>query len=180
MIDSRIRDEYFSWMCDKVCGERFSDAISYRRLLAYLHDSEFICVLGMDRNRAEDGISLRRHFALELGYEPYITDYLDGPCSILEMMVALAIHIEKDLMDDPRIGDRTAQWFWGMIRSLGLNGMYDVAFNENLVEDVIIHFLNREYEPDGHGGLFTVRNCYTDMRDLEINIQRNLYLNTLI
>lgn len=178
MIDARINDEYFSWMYDKVCGDRFAECISYRRLLTYLHEVEFVWLLGMDRNRADDGLSLRRRFAVDVGYEDYIVEYIDGPCSVLEMMLALAFHIEE-LMDDFRIGDRTAQWFWGMVKSLGLNGMYDTAFDERLVEDVICTFLNRDYEADGHGGLFTVRDCYYDMRDIEINIQRNLYLNTL-
>lgn len=178
MIDARINDEYFSWMCDQVCGERFSDAISYRKLLSFLHNVEFVWILPMDRNRAEDGLSLRRHFALDVGYEDHVAEYISGPCSILEMMVALAIHTE-DIMDDYRYGNRTAQWFWGMVRSLGLNGMYDIAYDEEHVQEVVINFLNRDYEPDGRGGLFTIRDCMDDLRDIEISSQRNWYLNTI-
>lgn len=178
MIDARINDEYFSWMCDKVCGERFSESISYRKLLTFLHDVEFVWILPMDKNRSEDGLSLRRHFVLDVGYEDYVAEYISGPCSILEMMVSLAIHTE-DIMDDYRYGDRTGQWFWGMIRSLGLNGMYDIAYDEDHVQEVILNFLNRDYEPDGRGGLFTIRGCRDDLRDIEISIQRNWYLNTI-
>ena len=178
MIETRIRDEYFEWMCDKVCGDRFADEVSFRRLLTYLNDVEFDWIHPMDRNRADDGIGLRYRFTYETGYERHMSDYIDGPCSVLEMMVALAIDIEEDIMDDPSIGDRTGQWFWGMIVSLGLGGMYDTAFSERLAEEVITRFLNRDYEPDGRGGLFTVRNCVGDMRDVEIIVQRNWYLNT--
>lgn len=178
MIDARINDEYFSWMCDKVCGERFSEAISYRKLLTFLHNVEFVWILPMDKNRSEDGLSLRRHFALDVGYEDYVAEYISGPCSILEMMVSLAIHTE-DIMDDYRYGNRTGQWFWGMVKSLGLNGMYDLAYDEAYVQEVIINFLNRDYEPNGRGGLFTIRDCYDDLRDIEISIQRNWYLNTI-
>jgi hypothetical protein len=108
-----------------------------------------------------------------------MAEYITGPCSVLEMMIALAINTEEDIMDDPRFGDRTGQWFWGMIVSLGLGGMNDYRYDERLVDDVIDTFLRREYEPDGRGGLFTVRHCDRDMRDVEIHIQRNYYLNTI-
>lgn len=178
MIDARINEEYFSWMCDKVCGERFAESISYRKLLTFLHDVEFIWILPMDKNRADNGLSLRRSFVLDVGYEDHVAEYISGPCSILEMMIALAIHME-DIMDDYRYGNRTGQWFWGMVRSLGLNGMYDLAYDEDHVQEVILKFLNRDYEPDGRGGLFTIRGCYEDLRDVEISVQRNWYLNTI-
>lgn len=191
MLEHRINDEYFEWMYEKVCGirsvrgnevyDRFSEGVSFRKLLTHLHDIEFIWLTftPMDQNRAEDGLSLRYRFAYEVGYESYIAEYISGPCSVLEMMVALAINTEESIMVDPMIGDRTGQWFWGMIVSLGLGGMNDRNYNERLVDDVIDIFLRREYEPDGRGGLFTVRHCARDMRDVEIHIQRNYYLNTI-
>ena len=107
-----------------------------------------------------------------------ITEYLDGPCSVFEMMVALAQRCEA-VMDDPKIGDRTGQWFWGMIASLGLNGMSDNHYDEKYVKDVINRFLDREYEPNGKGGLFTIRNCEHDLRDVEIWYQLCWYLDTI-
>ena len=190
MLERRLNDEYFEWMCGKVCDlpsgidnevySRFADGVGFDKLLAYLHDIEFTWILDMDSNRADDGLSLRYRFTYELGYESYVADYIEGPCSVLEMMVALAIHTEEDIMDDFRFGDRTGQWFWGMISSLGFNGMYDRRFNVYRADEIIERFLNRDYEPDGRGGLFTIRNCEYDMRDVEIHIQRNLYLNTII
>jgi hypothetical protein len=191
MLEHRINDEYFEWMYEKVCSirsirgndiyDRFSEDTSFRKLLTHLHDIGFTWLLWMpmDENRAEDGVSLRYRFAYEVGYESYMAEYITGPCSILEMMIALAINTEEDIMDDLSFGDRTGQWFWGMIVSLGLGGMNDRKYDERLVDDVIDTFLRREYEPDGRGGLFTVRHCDRDMRDVEIHIQRNYYLNTI-
>ena len=82
-------------------------------------------------------------------------------------------------MDNPAIGDRTAQWFWGMICSLGLNGMRDDRYDYDLVEEKITKFLYREYEPNGKGGLFTIRNCDRDLRNVEIWIQLLWYLDTI-
>ena len=107
-----------------------------------------------------------------------ILDALDGPCTMLEMMVALAIKCEE-IMDDASIGDRTGQWFWGMIHSLGLSSMSDRVFDRDYVDDVIARFLDRDYEPDGRGGLFTVRHCSHDLRTVEIWYQLSWYLDSI-
>ena len=117
--------------------------------------------------------------SLREGDEPY-DRFSEGHTfrKLLEMMVALAISME-DIMDDPRLGDRTGQWFWGMIVSLGLNGLYDRNFKKGVAEAAIERFLRREYRSDGRGGLFTIRRCPDDLRDVEILVQRNWYLNNL-
>lgn len=182
MINHSISDDYFEWLYNKVCGEKFGNNISYRKLLVRLHNIDFRYSIRNDKNRALDGKSLRYRFAL-VSYEhkdiDAILDYLEGPCSVLEMMAALAIRCEEDVMDDPAIGDRTRQWFWGMIRSLGLMTMSDDRFDPDLVDNVINRFLNREYEPDGRGGLFNVKNSIEDMRDVEIWWQMCWYLDTI-
>lgn len=178
MIKTEIKKEYFDWMCEIVCGNRFSTNISYNKLLTYLHHVEFTYIVKKDANRAEDGINLRNRFAFENDLDD-ISDFLDGPCSVLEMVVALSIRCEE-LMDDPSVGDRTSQWFWKMIVTLGLGDMYDSHFNPNLVDRAIVKFLNREYEADGRGGLFRVKNCENDMRKFEIWIQMLWYLDTIM
>lgn len=166
-----IQDEYFDWLVNLVCGNRFSEKISYRTLLSRLHDIEFIYVIPRDQNRADDGMDLRYRFALTLvphSRTQHILDQLDGPCSVLEMMIALSIRCEECIMDDPTIGDRTGQWFWGMIANLGLNSMMDHRYDGKYVDGVIDHFMYREYDPDGRGGLFRIKNCDRDLRDMEI------------
>jgi hypothetical protein len=95
------------------------------------------------------------------------------------MMVALASECEET-MDDPNVGDRTGQWFWGMIVNLGLGSMADYNFDYDYVDGVIQRFLNREYEPNGRGGLFTIRNCTEDLRTVEIWSQLCWYLGTIM
>ena len=99
---------------------------------------------------------------------------------MLEMMIALALRCEEEIMDDPEIGNRTAQWFWLMITNLGLNGMSDDAYDRQLVTDVLNRFIDGEYEPDGRGGLFWLRKCKEDLRDVEIWCQLMWYLNTIV
>jgi hypothetical protein len=96
------------------------------------------------------------------------------------MMVALSVRCEETIMDDPRIGDRTGQWFWGMISSLGLGSMMDNQFDKEYVDSVIDRFLKREYEPNGKGGLFTIKRCRYDLRSVEIWYQMCWYLDKFI
>lgn len=175
MTRNEIKEYYFDWLCDLVCKDRYSKSVSYSKLLAHLHDVEFTYLITMDQNRAENGIALRWRFYCETDYHVATND----PCSVLEMMVALAISCEN-IMDDPHVGDRTGQWFWGMIVNLGLGSMTDYKFDRIYVDAVIQRFLDREYEPNGKGGLFTVKNCKTDLRTVEIWNQLCWYLGTIM
>ena len=178
MLENELKKEYFEWLYYLVCDKRFSEQNSYRKLFEHLHNTEFVYFISMDDNRAKGGIDLRYRFGCSIGYKD-ISEYLDGPCSVLEMMIALAIRCEEQIMDDPAYGDRTGQWFWGMIVNLGLGAMTDNRYDEKRVDDILDRFLSRTYEPDGKGGLFTVRNCDVDMRKVEIWKQLLLYLDSL-
>lgn len=146
----------------------------------HLHNTEFRFTISRDENRADDGISLRYRFSLDYNGVDNADDYISGPCSVLEMMVALAIRCEENIMDDPRVGDRTGQWFWGMIGNLGLSAMDDIRFDKALVDDIIDKFLNREYEADGRGGLFRIKHCDHDLRKVEIWYQLCWFLDGIM
>lgn len=180
MIRDDINNEYFDWLVHVVSDDRYSGPITYNRLLMTLHDTEFKYSIPMDRNRFEDGIDLRYRFSIEHDYDyAEIQEYLDGPCSVLEMMVALSIRCE-DIMDDPAIGNRIGQWFWGMNNSLGLGTMYDDNFSRVYVEKTLKRFLDRDYASDGKGGLFTIKHCEEDLRDVEIWHQLCWYLDSIM
>ena len=56
MTEIELNNEYFEWMCQLVCNERYSRRLSYQKLLRHLHNIDFQYMLPMDGNRAEDGI----------------------------------------------------------------------------------------------------------------------------
>jgi hypothetical protein len=153
----------------------------YRLLLKRLNETDFTYSIPMDSNRAEDGINLRYRFGRECGYADYeIANSLDiKPCSVLEMMVALAIRCEH-VMYDPENGDRTDAWFWDMINNLGLTGMVNNKINMYYVDEVIDALLERRYERNGEGGLFVVDHNGRDLRSVEIWYQMNWYLDDII
>lgn len=190
MTGIRIQDEYFEWLFNLVCEHRYPKPI-YRKLLMRLYDTEFRYSIRRDQNRAEDGEDLRYRFALAKNYDvPATVADLGRPseilelmttrsCSVLEMMIALAIRCEECIMDDPSYGDRMSQWFWNMIVNMGLGPMTDEMYDDAYVTSVIQRFLDREYEPDGRGGLFRIRNCEVDLRGVEIWYQLCWYLDTI-
>lgn len=178
-IEDKVKSDYFEWMYSLMCDGRFAKSITYRRLFTFLNDIEFVYFIPHDENRATDGVALRYRYCLLHDCED-LEYCIDGPCSILEMMVALAVRCEERIMSDPEKGDRTAQWFWSMMASLGLSGMNDHNFDERIANKIVMRFLNREYDPDGKGGLFTIKGWNRDAREAEIWYQLMAYLNTLV
>lgn len=178
MTYNGIDNEYFNWLLDIVCYEKHHD-ISYSKLLRYLHSITFRYSIPNDENRAKDGENLRYKFLRQSDYTS-TPDYLFKPCSVLEMMVALAYRCEDTIMDNTQLGNRTGQWFWNMITNLGLSNMLDKHFDINIVDDIVNRFLDREYEPDGSGGLFRIKYCNWDLRKMSIWSQMCWYLDSFI
>ena len=58
--------------------------------------------------------------------------------------------------------------------------MVDERYDRRYVDTVISRFLNRDYEPNGRGGLFTVRNRKEDLREVEIWYQLQWFLDNIV
>jgi hypothetical protein len=172
----KIENDYFEWLYNYVCVNDSEERISYKKLFKLLHNIDFDFYIRNDVNRAIDGIDLRNRFAYEKD-DLEITNILDDSCSVLEMMIALAIRCEETIMYNPEYGDRTKQWFWSMIKNLGLRLMTDENYDEQYILNIIYNFMERRYEPNGKGGLFYIRDCKEDLRCVEIWTQLNLYLD---
>lgn len=179
-MENELINEYFEWMYQLVC--RNVKRVSYRKLFCHLYDTPFDYSIAMDGNRAEDGVDLRYRFGYEKNIEgSAIASCLDDKeCSVLEMMVALSIRCEEHIMDNPDIGDRTGKWFLNMVKNLGLKKMSDKYFDVCYVTQVLDRFLNRDYERNGEGGLFTVHHNRIDMRSVEIWYQAMWYLDEVL
>lgn len=171
-----LRGHYFDWLSSIV------NLPKYYILLSKLFDTEFQWLIPFDANRADDGIQLRYRFGrINDIPDPVIYDELDCnyPCSILEMIVALALRTEEQIMGDESVGDRTPVWIRSMLDSLGLLNYPDSRFDADAVDDIIYIFLNRQYSRTGEGGLFTILNLppTQDMRTAEIWYQMCWYMN---
>lgn len=168
---------YFYWLIDLVGMNRKE----YYELLYFLYHRNYEWFIPLDENRAQDGFDLRLKFAESQGMDyRLVLNELPADCTVLEMMCALAKRCEDQIMTNIDYGDRTSVWFMDMIKSLGVDIYTDSNFDEEKVDYCICRFLNRDYEPDGKGGLFTVKNPPRDMRNVEIWCQLNWYLSSIL
>ena len=176
---SDISKDYFDWLCGLI--DYGGKVRSYKKALALLYDQDLFIRLQKDANRYEDGIDLRYQY----GYEKHVRvtmilrDDLDTkPCSVFEMMVALAVRCEDHIMSDPDRGERQSKWFWVMFDNLGLRPMTNCKFEEYYpyILEIIDRLNYREYEPDGEGGLFTTSDPTKNMLEEEIWYQMMEYL----
>lgn len=168
---SKERD-YFEWLCAKVPSD-FGDR-TYYKLLETLFEEDFTYSIDRDANRAIQGANLRKDYADDANLDEFWM--AAEPCSVLEMMIALADISETRIMKDETQGDRTGRWFWDMVASMGLMGMDDVDFDEKTVRDKVHVMLDRKYRPNGKGGLFTIPDTKIDLRETEIWYQAMWYL----
>lgn len=177
MTREELNARYFDYMCSLVCSGKRRRG-SYRKLLMLMNSVDFYYILPMDANRSEDGIELRYRFGADESVpEAEIATLLDiRPCSVLEMLVALCVRCEESIMDAPDSEDKTGDWFFEMIESLGLVSMTDSRFSRRRALEIIHVFLDRNYEADGSGGLFYIPDCTEDLRGTEIWHQMMLYL----
>lgn len=171
-----IKEQYFNW----ICGLIRADTKNHYRLLRHLDEIDFRYRIDMDGNREADGINLRYRFGYDAKIpQGIIAAYLDNrPCSVLEMMAALALRCEEAIMSDPMYGNRVPEWFWEMTKSLGVYKLDDIHYNQTTVDRIIGIFLDREYFRNGKGGLFTLNSPEgRDMRSVEIWCQLCWYLD---
>lgn len=164
--------EYLRWLEGQVCrGD--PRRRNYSLLLGAMHKTPFMWVHPMDANRAADGISLRSRFLLEHGY--FDVEDPVRECSVLEMLVALCIRVEREIMGCPG-DDHPEKWFWEIIGNLGMLGLSDDMFEQTEYETRINTFLERKYRRNGVGGAFPIETSKRDLRSLDIWAQMNAWL----
>lgn len=172
-----MNDSYFCWLVGLI-GDQYIE-MNYQKLLDKLYRTVYIWELDYDKNRAVDGLYLRREFMDQGGFWNGC-GVADQDCSVLEMMVALARRAEHDIMYDPEIGDRTGLWFWTMIENLHLDIYDDFHWFEDEVNRILDVFLHHKYEENGHGGAFPTQKVTHkvthDLRKTDLWWQLNVYL----
>lgn len=178
-----FEDLYFTWLCELIKDPndpRICDR--YHNVLYILYHTDYTWTHPMDANRADDGYDLRVYFAddIKVDHRMIYSYFCQKNTSVLEMMIALAVRCENDIMSDFDHGNRTHVWFWSMIQSLGLEEQDNDHFFEEYVVNQIDTFLKKEYKPDGEGGLFYIPDYPFDLRNDEIWVQMNRYLNMKI
>ncbi len=174
MVRIDMKEAYFNWLCEQV--EATDPDI---KLLYLLDHIPFTYSVPFDDNRYEDGIDLRYRFgyAIHAGNAMVAEELDDHECSVLEMLIALSIRCEEQIMMDIDKGSRVGKWFWSMISNLGLKPYGHSISDKQMVETIVRRFLERRYKPSGEGGLFTIPNTKRDLRTVEIWTQLMWWIN---
>ena len=159
---------YIHWVLKDKLKLTDKEAKHYSYLVRSLTNVEFVWRHPMDENRAIDGLDLRSDFEYETG------EYLDNSsglmahCTFFEMLAALAIRCENQLMRNLSIGDRTSKWFFEFLDNLGL-------LNDKLSTDDIKGIL--EDFMDGDLDMFPLKNKGIVQKNEQIWKQLSAYIN---
>ena len=172
---SKPLDElFFEWLYSQVADPETNDPHrTYTRLLRQMYQTEFVAVVERDENRIEDGMELRREFVAERHIRRRETaSWLELGCSMLELLVGLSRRIQYDAGGEPHY------WFWEMVKNLGLIRMSDAypRYSERRVADVLDRVIRRDYQPNGEGGLFPLKDPHQDQRTVELGYQLSAYV----
>ena len=136
---------------------------TYDSLFHVLHSMPFYYTVEKDANRVQDALQIRQEFydaltryiirntAGKQAPKPMSEIGLTGAPSFLEVMVGLATRMEHDILMDDKYGDRTAKWFWMMMKNLGLDVMYDGshAFHSGKIRKTVQKVMDRDYPETG-------------------------------
>jgi hypothetical protein len=157
-----LESEYFNWLCAKVLDRHTRNTGMYYELLKILYTTEFIWLVPMDGNRAEDGIELREDFSRET-HTRRDPIFESQPCSVFEVFLAFAKR--ASFQNDWPV----RKWFWVFMENLQLDQFRQVAEEDvPMIEDILDRFLWRTYDPHGYGGLFPITRTDRDQRKIEI------------
>lgn len=181
-----MEQEYLRWLIAFIDPRGLVVDDRCFKMLEELYSTDFRIKRGFedDKNRSADGVYLRVYFAEDHGVYSEMRDpdrngiYADidawigiegKPCSCLEVLVALAKRIEHDFYGDDL---SVSEFFWYFIANLGITEEDD----EVIVSRKLRKWLNREYEPNGKGGIFKTNQVEIDMREYSIWAQLNIVL----
>lgn len=174
-MDKPLDELYFIWLYNQVGDPEVTDpSRTYWWMLKQLFTKEFVWFIPNDDNRAEDGRDLRHEFAEQKRIKNVDPDWIRLGCSMLELLIALSRRLSFQAEGEPR------DWFWKLIKNLGLQSFNDYKYQIRLPEERIDDILNcviwRTYQYDGHGGLFPLKNAKRDQRKIELWYQLSAYI----
>lgn len=166
--------DYELWILKNVLKLSRSITNFYRPLFTCLHNTPFHWRVDDDRNRATDGMYQRNWFYEECGFSNHLFDAKS--CSVLEMLTALAVRMDNEYTGIPGEPDPSGI-FMEMLNNLGLLDVPSRNFGKfDGTAEILDKWMNREYEPNGKGGIFPLDHITVDQRIQPIWNQMNSYV----
>ena len=173
-------DGYFLWLCSLVNA----DLSCYSELLYALHEMDFVWVIELDSDRADDGLELRRKYYEQDHNEDWIM-FWERPCTVFEALIGIARRMNY-ILEDEDSGDMTFMYFWEFIRNLDLKKYSNKRLDgrpKELVENdlydiqaICNNWMTRNFEPDGRGSIFPLPYASEDQAHISLTYQMNNYV----
>lgn len=124
---------YSIWLRKQVCNEE--EIQPYWCLFDVLYAFEFYWLLPLDESRAIDGKKMRVRYELDTKNDCDI----DGPCRLLEMLLALSIRVRQDVLVGTEYDIHDV--FWLILKYIGIDDATNYEYNENYIYSSIEEFL---------------------------------------
>ena len=174
MLRETLDDRYLNWLISRVGTVKVRrQVLSHRSLFEQLHETIFVPIVAHDDNRVEDAKDLRYEFLADVEDEQGDLRWMRSPCSMLELLIILSKQLAFEM------DDRMEAWFWHLLQVLDLEQFDDHEYDDKaqeVIAETMDRVIWRKYAPDGHGGLFPLRDAARDQRNIELWYQLNAYL----
>ena len=154
---------YLKYLMDKVgADQRLLPLCRKLNQIEFIYDES----IPTDVNREYDGLDQRIFYRNETGKLSGMESL--GRASVLEVLVALAVRIDLDIMGEPGLS-RPDRWFELMLNNLSLK-------NGRNVDGKVELWLTRTFPSTGEGSLFPLKRCPYNQRYISIWDQMSEYM----
>jgi len=151
----------------------------FNRLLTILYNKEFYSLINYDENRAKDGTQLRNLWQSEnkLSEE----DIAFGVAKILEVLLGISKRVWHEIYGS-KYSEKLdpSDIFWILLDNLGLTKFSDEYLASGMfeeIDEILVRWVERQYNKNGVGGIFPVLRASKNMRNLELWDQMSLYIH---
>jgi len=160
--------EYYEWLISQI---KVGPQKEFLGLFEIMHNTEFTWFVPNDYNRVEEGRHLRQDF-FRFVYKGRRGELSLDLVSVLEVTVALSRRVAF------QTGEAAELWAWKLIKNIGLNKASDPLSDKKVeyIREVLDDLIWRNYEPNGQGGFFPLKQTLKDQTKVEIWYQMQEYV----
>lgn len=173
--EGTLDDLYLEWLYENFIGSitNKNPNSTYWKLAHQLYTMPFTHHIRDDKNRAEDGKSLQDSFFEARNIQDVEINWQWREASVLEVLIGLAVRAAFETGEEP------GNWFWKFLRHLDLHSYNDRVYSrivEEEVDAIVRRWLDREYDKNGVGGIFPLKNARQDQTQINLWYQLQAYL----
>lgn len=163
-------EEYFVWLVEWIDDGDRDDMLP---VLSYLFKKEYVWYTDLNATQAMSSMDLRERF------DPDNADEAkeERPCSVLELLVALAVDIEENICGVYG-HENPARWFWEWLNNLGIDDRCTGrGYSKDYLDQCIDDWLEGDITRSGKRSPFPIKRKGVDQRKKTLWMQCMAYVN---